>query len=73
MLAMPAQQPERMTSTLSVRMPRAEMGQLEDTADQLGVDLSYVARRALALGLGAAHREIANAIDNAERQRAANS
>ena len=60
-----------MKSTLIVRMPRAEMTDLENVADQLGVDLSYVARRALQLGLSSAHREIADAIDNAERERAA--
>lgn len=68
MLAMPAK-PERMTSMLSARIPREEMIAIEDVADQLGVSLSYVVRRAVVHGLAKAHREIADAIEDAERQR----
>lgn len=65
--AMPQEKkPERMLATLSVRMPLVEMDALERRADQLGVGLSYVARRALALGLTAAHAEIAAAIEAAD-------
>lgn len=60
--AMPNSTP-KMPASLNLRMPLGEFEAVNDTADQLGVSVSYVARRAIALGLDAAHREIADAIE----------
>jgi hypothetical protein len=54
---------------LNVRIKRDELDELHALADDLGVAMGYVVRRALALGLDAAREEIASAIEDAERER----
>lgn len=54
-----------MSATLQLRMYPEQLHELEASAEQLGVDTAYVARRALALGLLPAEQEIQAAIDDA--------
>lgn len=50
---------------LNVRTSRDQLDELQAIADEHGVEVAHVARRAIALGLRQADREIARAIDNA--------
>jgi predicted transcriptional regulator len=59
--------PPAMAASMNVRMPLELRQRLQDVADAHDVDVSHVARIAIAEGLAGAADAIATAIDRAER------
>ena len=61
---------QRLSASINVRLTPDQLAHLEAVADRHGVDLAYVARTALDLGMTPADRSIEAAIESAERETA---